>query len=66
MVWTKLEIKDWYGERKRTVEVCTQTALWWSISHNSRVVIRWVLIRDPHGEFEPQALLSTKLSHTPR
>jgi DDE superfamily endonuclease len=64
-VWTKLEIKDWYGEGKRTVEVCTDTALWWSRSHNSRVTIRWVLIRDPLGEFEPQALLSTKLSHTP-
>jgi hypothetical protein len=64
-VWTKLETKDWYGEGKRTVEVCTQTALWWSRSHNSRVAIRWVLIRDPLGEFEPQALLSTKLSHTP-
>jgi len=64
-VWTKLEIKDWYGEGKRTVEVCTQTALWWSRSHNSRVAIRWALIRDPLGEFEPQALLSTKLSHTP-
>jgi hypothetical protein len=64
-VWTKLEIKDWYGEGKRIVEVCTDTALWWSRSHNSRVAIRWVLIRDPRGEFEPQALLSTKLSHTP-
>lgn len=65
-LWTRLEIKDWYGEGKREVEVCTQTALWWSRSHNSRVAIRWVLIRDPLGEFEPQALLSTKLSHTPR
>jgi hypothetical protein len=64
--WTKLEIKDWYGEGKRTVEICTQTALWWNSSHHSRLSIRWVLIRDPQGEFEPQALLSTKLSHTPR
>jgi hypothetical protein len=29
------------------------------------VAIRWVLIRDPLGEFEPQALLSTKREHTP-
>jgi hypothetical protein len=64
-VWTKLEIKDWYGEGKRTVEACTQTALWWNGAHNSRLSIRWVLIRDPREEFEPQALLSTKLSHTP-
>ncbi len=28
--------------------------------------IRWVLIRDPAGKFEPQALLSTKLALDPR
>jgi hypothetical protein len=27
--------------------------------------IRWVLVRDPRGEFEPQALLSTDLSVEP-
>jgi hypothetical protein len=25
-----------------------------------------VLIRDPQGQFEPQALLSTELKHTPK
>jgi hypothetical protein len=30
------------------------------------VPIRWVLIRDPLGEFEPQALLSTNPGHTPQ
>jgi hypothetical protein len=29
------------------------------------VPIRYVLSRDPLGEFEPQALLSTNLWHTP-
>jgi hypothetical protein len=29
------------------------------------VPIRWVLVRDPNGEFEPQAFLSTSPSHTP-
>jgi len=28
--------------------------------------LRWVLIRDPHKGFEPQALLSTNLDHTPQ
>lgn len=28
-------------------------------------MICWVLIRDPSGKFEPQALLSTNLDHTP-
>ena len=30
------------------------------------MAIRWVLIRDPQDEFEPQALLSTELEHTPQ
>ena len=29
------------------------------------MAIRWVLIRDPAGEFAPQALLSTALTHSP-
>jgi hypothetical protein len=28
-------------------------------------MLRWVLIRDPQEEFEPQALLSTQLPHSP-
>lgn len=62
--WTKLEIEDWYGEGKREVEIHSQTAVWY---HPGKppVEIRWVLIRDPREEFEPQALLSTNLEHTP-
>ena len=29
------------------------------------VSIRWVLVRDPQGEYEPQAFLSTNSDHTP-
>jgi hypothetical protein len=29
------------------------------------VEIRWVLIRDPKGEFQAQALLSTNIEHLP-
>jgi len=28
-------------------------------------MVRWVLIRDPQEQFEPQALLSTQLPHSP-
>jgi hypothetical protein len=62
--WTKLEIDNWYGEGKREVEVCSQTAVWYHAG-KPPVEIRWVLIRDPRGEFDPQALLSTNLAHTP-
>ncbi len=62
--WEKLEIEDWYGEGKREVEVHSETAVWY---HTGKppVEIRWVLIRDPQGKFEPQALLSTNLDHLP-
>lgn len=63
--WRKLKLDDWYGEGKRTVEISTETAVWYH-SGKAPVEIRWVMIRDPLGEFEPQALLSTKLSHTPQ
>jgi hypothetical protein len=62
--WTKIEVEHWYGGQKREVEVYTETAVWYCC-RNMPVPIRWVLIRDPLGEFDPQALLSTNLNHTP-
>ncbi len=63
--WRKLGVDDWCGEGPRAVEVCSQRAVWY---HPGKppVEIRWVLIRDLREEFEPQALLSTNLKHTPR
>ena len=47
----------WYGHRTRRLDIATGTALW---SHRgARVAIRWVLVRDPSGEKEPQAFLCT-------
>ena len=50
----------WYGGSSREVEVASGTAVWYH-SGLAPVPMRWVLIRDPHGKFEPQALLSTDL-----
>jgi hypothetical protein len=61
--WTKLTIDDWYGEGPREVEVTTDTAVWYH-SGKPPVAIRWVLIRDSHARFKPQALWSTNLAHT--
>jgi hypothetical protein len=46
------------------VEVATDTAVGY---HTGKppVAIRWVLSRDPHACFTPQAVLSTNLEHTP-
>jgi hypothetical protein len=51
----------WYGGTERAIEVATATAVWY---HRGRppVALRWVLIRDPAGEFAPQALLCTDLA----
>lgn len=63
--WATVEITNWYGEGRREVEVCTDTAVWYHIGLPP-VLIRWVLIRDPVGKFDPQALLSTNTDHTPQ
>ena len=62
--WTPIVVADWYGREKRTVEVVSATALWYS-SGLAAVPLRWVLIQDPEGEFDTQALLCTDLSVEP-
>ena len=49
---------DWYDGTTRAVELTSQTAVWYR-SGKPPVIIRWVLIRDPQGAFDPQALLCT-------
>jgi hypothetical protein len=63
--WSQLAVEHWYGGGRREVEISTGTAVWYPAGMPP-VAIRWVLIRDPQGEFEPQALLSTQLQHTPQ
>lgn len=48
----------WDGGISREGEMATGTALWYQ-SPVPPVAIRWVLVRDPQGTFEPQALLCT-------
>jgi hypothetical protein len=62
--WTTLKVDQWYGEGPREVEVATNTAVWYHAG-KPPVAIRWVLIRDPQEQFQPQALLSTNLEHSP-
>jgi hypothetical protein len=56
--WTPIRVPDWYGAGARDVEVVSDTAVWY---HTGRppVPLRWVLIRDPRGQFDTQALLCT-------
>jgi hypothetical protein len=63
-IWASIVVADWYGKGERTVEVATATALWYH-SGLPPVPLRWVLIRDPQGEFASQALLCTDLGAEP-
>lgn len=56
--WEKVTV-DWYDRGQRTLEIASQTALWYH-SGKAPVPIRWVLIRDPLGQLRPQALLCTQ------
>lgn len=60
--WQKLTL-DWYGQGKRTLEICTGTALWYRYGYDP-LPIRWVLTRDPSGKRPPKALFSTSLTQT--
>ena len=56
-VWSEHTVA-WYGRTTKTVRLSSGTALWYH-SGLAPVCIRWVLITDPLGKFEPQALLCT-------
>ena len=57
-------IANWYGSGERMVEVSPKTAVWYSTGLPA-VPVRWVLVRDPQGEFKAQALLCTDLHADP-
>ncbi len=59
--WERITIGDWYHRGPRDIEVATGTAVWYHTGMPP-VPIRWVLIRDPEGHFQPQALLCTDLT----
>jgi hypothetical protein len=61
--WRRVTIRHWYGEQDRRLAIASGTALWYHPGKS--VPIRWVLVRDLAGEFEPQALLCTDLAADP-
>lgn len=62
--WQSVTIETWYGNKPRTVDCTSNTALWYHTGLPA-VPIRWAVVRDPNGKFEPQAFLCTNLSITP-
>jgi hypothetical protein len=63
-LWQSLCLSGWYGNTERPVEYTTGTAVWY---HSGKPVVplRWVLVRDPQAQFDPQAFLCTDLNATP-
>jgi hypothetical protein len=63
-VWKPTTLANWYGESERTVEIASETSVWYSTGLFA-VPVRWVLIHDPREEFKTQALLCTDLEADP-
>ncbi len=63
--WQRLTIQQWYGEKKRMIEITSNTAVWYH-SGLPPLPIRWVILRDPKQVFKTQALLCTDLSISPQ
>ena len=55
--WEKRQVR-WYGGEQRWVEIATGTALWYTPGY-APLPLRWVIVRDPAGKFEPCALFGT-------
>jgi hypothetical protein len=61
-IWNKMTVSHWYGryghdssntvQSVTEVEVLSETAVWYH-SGMPVVPLRWVLVRDPQGRFEP-------------
>jgi hypothetical protein len=61
--WRRVSIEGWYDRSTRRLDIASSTALWHHPGR--RVAIRWVLVRDPSGEKEPQAFLCTDQTAEP-
>lgn len=61
--WTKQQI-DWYGGQQRLIEFVSGTALWYTPGFDP-LPIRWVLVRDPLGEFKTTAFFTNNQQADP-
>ncbi|WP_220211367.1 transposase [Reticulibacter mediterranei] len=53
--WQENEVQ-WYGQGIRVIQWCSGTA-WWHRAKLPPLPIRWVLVRDPSGKYEPNVLV---------
>src|SRR5579872_5332965 len=62
--WRRVWVQ-WHGRGRRRVELASGQAVWYHAG-KIPVPLRWVLVRDPLGEFETRALLCTDERKSPR
>ena len=63
--WQEFTVNAWYASGKRTLHIVSDTA----VSYHAGlppVPLRWLLVKQPNGQFPPQALLSTDQTITPQ
>lgn len=63
-IWIRVELA-WYDGQTREMEMASDTAVWFHYGKRA-VPIRWVLIRDPLGEYETICFLCTKPAIDPQ
>jgi len=61
--WVAMEV-NWYGGERKQIEFITGSCLWYGYGIRP-VPIKWVLVRDPKGGFEPVCLFSTNVNSLP-
>lgn len=62
-VWEKVVV-NWYGVEKE-IEITSGACVWYHVGKQA-VPLRWVIVRDPLGEFETQAVLCTDQAAAPQ
>ena len=62
--WKTVILHPWYSQASKKMEIASGTCIWYRGGQGA-VPIRWVLIRDPEGDLDTFALLSTDLELSP-
>jgi len=61
--WTTVSL-TWYDGQQRDMQIVSACAVWFHVG-KTPLPIRWVLVRDPQGEYAPVGLLSTDPAAAP-
>ena len=62
-VWTTLSL-SWYDGQVRDMQMTSACAVWFHVG-KAPLPIRWVLVRDPQGDYAPVGLLCTDATAEP-